>query len=200
MLLDATHCLFNWVTVQFSTMFCSSHRKEQAIEYTGSHGWDWQACAGLDPSRPSVVFLFAGFVEHGFLRGGMYVQSYLICLPVRFFLTLFLALWYICYNSVKKKEQIYSMCVVLSKSFPFQCTYYSFSPTCVIFNSDRVLSAASHVDRTAHTIELEPLTFTIVVHSKTKAERLKHYQLKMCPAWTAEVLAWCLGARVESDL
>lgn len=97
------------------------------------------------------------------------------------------------------------MCIVLSKSFLFQCNYYSFSQLWPQFwdlchsYSSRVLSATSHIDWTAHTIELEPLTFAIVVHSKRKEERFKHYQLKTCPAWIAEVLVWCIGAWVESD-
>lgn len=174
MLLDATHHLFSWVMVQFSTMFCSSPRTEQAIEYTGSRGWAWQTHAGLDLARLSVVFLFLGFVEHSFLQGGMYNHTLSVYLSVSFLLALCLDLW-----KKKKKEWICSISIVLSKSFLFNCSYYSFSPSCCLFwdlchsYSGRVLWATLHVYRMAHMIELEPLTCTIVVRGKSKVGRFK---------------------------
>lgn len=109
-LLDATRRLFNWVTVQFCTVFCSSHRKQQATEYASSRGWVWQACAGLDPPSLPVVFSFVGFVEQSFLQGGMYNHTLSAHLSVRFLPTLFLAPQYLCYHSMKKMSE-YVRCV-----------------------------------------------------------------------------------------
>lgn len=194
MLLDATHRLFNWLTVQFCTVFCSSHREQQAIEHPSSHGWVWQACAGLDPTSLSVVFFVCGICWAQF-SSGRCVQSYLICLLICqvFSLLFFWPCSIFVTTTWKKNEWMCSMHIVLSKSFLFQRSYYSFSPSWPQFwdlchsYSGRVLLAASHVDRTAPAIEPEPSTFTIVVaHSRRKVERFKHYQRCLVKNVTAE--------------
>lgn len=193
MLLDATHSLYNRVTVQFSTVFYSSHRKELMIEYTSSHGWEWQECAGFNSMRLSLVFLFVGLAEHSFLQGSMYNHTLSVCPSGQgFAFSFFWPCDIFVATAWKKKEWVCSMLWFYhNSSSRVAITHFlhlglCFSTSVIFIQAG--FSQLFHMLIRQLMIEMEPLTFTIVVHSKSKAKGFKYYQ--RCIIKNVSCLCW----------
>lgn len=87
----------------------------------------------LDGTLPDwlLYFFLWELLSTGFFSAG-YVQLYLFTYLSGFcflFVRPYCVFVTAAFKKKKKKEWIYSVCIVLSKSFLFQCSYYSFSPS-----------------------------------------------------------------------
>lgn len=142
----------------------------------------------------AVSCIFVCGIGWAQFSSGKYVQSYLICLPIwsGVCIFFFLALWYICCNSMKKKEWI---CSVLwfyhNSSSRVAITHFlhlglCFSTSVIFIQAG--FSQLFHMLIRQLMIEMEPLTFTIVVHSKSKAKGFKYYQ--RCIIKNVSCLCW----------
>lgn len=167
------------------------------IEYDSSHGWEWQECAGFKPMRLSLIFLLVGLVEHSFLQGSMYNHTLSVCPSGQEFA--FSLVWpcdiFVTTAWKKKKEKKEWACSMLwfyhNASFRVAITHFLHLGLCF---STSVIFIQAGFSRLFHMlirwrmIEMEPLTFTIVVHSKSKAKWFKYYQ--RCIIKNVSCLCW----------
>lgn len=129
LLLDATHWLFNGMTAQLPGMLAEKKRLQEALPWVR-----WQSCVQLGPTRLSAVVFVCGICQaHSFPQGAAYNHALSICLLIRFCLFFFWPCSIFVVTAWKKLEWMCSLCIVSSKSFLFQCSYYSLSPPCSLF-------------------------------------------------------------------